>query len=205
VSRFVVVVGILAAALSGAAACNASFPTEPGAPATQLQYQSPTPSVLNPGALVTMLALRVDSDQLYRNVSREAVWASSNSSVVQVNGGVVRAIAPGLAEISATFEGAAASISIAVQPLILFPRLEVRPMADPRIIGNTATGRVLFFESNTSFQDVSTTAVWRSSNPNVATVSGNAVTGAGVGTTEVTITWGSLSIAYRLSIEPIFR
>jgi hypothetical protein len=183
------------------------FPTEPSSPASrvgiQLHYQVASSSELTPGSSLSLRALEVDTARLYRDVTAQAVWVSSDDAVIRSSGpGLLQAVAPGLAEISASYQGSTASILIPVVPPRSFPYLDIRPLANPRAMGSRSTARALMVQSSNSVQDVTADTTWTSSNSTVATVILGVVTGVTPGTVEIAASYGGYTAAYRLSIYP---
>jgi len=151
---------------------------------------------------VSLRALAIDSDGLYRDVTNQSTWTTSDPGVLQVSNGGVRAVAPGLAEIAAANQGASSALAMAVTLPVVFPRLEIRPMPDPRTVGSSASGRAVIFRGVSNSQDVTSLAVWTSSTPSVVNVTSGDVTGIAIGTAEISVSYDGLSTAYRVSVWP---
>jgi hypothetical protein len=113
----------LAAAAFISPSCSASFPTQPTTPApvVGLEIRSFTTSLtgaLRIGTFVTLDAYTVDADGLYTSVSSKASWFSSNPSVVRINSQLSLPLlsleSPGTADVTATYQGFVASVTITV-------------------------------------------------------------------------------------------
>ena len=155
---------------------------------------------------MSLRAFEGNSAELFRDVSTTASWASSDPSVIDRTGiGTFRATGLGQAVVTATFEGRAASTIITVGPSPRpYPYLDIRPFSSPRVPGSAGTITVLLLRGpGSNFEDVTRTAAYASSNPNVATVaSGGEVTAHLIGTTEISVSHSGLTGVYRLSPQP---
>ena len=128
-------------------------------------------------------------------------WTTTNASVASVSGsGLVTANAPGTATIRATVGGVQdeAAITVAapgIQSVQLSPSSFTLTDGSTRQLAVTAT--------NTSGQPVSNpTATWRSSDANVATVSGSGlVTAQGAGRATITATVGGVDGTAEVTVE----
>jgi uncharacterized protein YjdB len=114
-------------------------------------------------------------------------WASDNPAVATVNGGgLVRAVAVGTANVTATIEGVVGSSAITVL-FIPVASVQVTPAQDSTPLGGsrtfTATPRDALGNPLTG-----RAVAWGTNDPAVATVSNGIVTGTGVGTTTITAT-----------------
>jgi Big-like domain-containing protein/all-beta uncharacterized protein len=89
-------------------ACNKSNPAAPSAaaPAASTNFVFVTGAAPMSGATSQFTATAVGPDGAQTNVTAQATWRSSNQSVVAVDqGGVVRGVAVGSADVSATYNG----------------------------------------------------------------------------------------------------
>ena len=192
------------------AGCNAKYPSQPSVPApSTLQVHYPTamgaPLV---GASFFFTAYIINSDGAYEDVTSRATWLSSNPVVVRMTSSPsgFTAVAPGLADLSASYQGLTSSVSVAVLEVDRqFPALAVTA-GNPRVIGQTATTTASLRTSATQSQNVTSQAAWSSSDERVVTVTpaGQAasVKGVGVGTAQITAVFNGLSASYGLSIQP---
>ena len=191
------------------ASCNATLPAAPSSPPVvtsfDIIYSSPTQLPLFTGTTVSLRAFEGNSAELFRDLSAAASWVSSAPAVLDRSAGsTFRAIGPGQAVVTATAEGRVASTTITVtsspRP---YPYLDVRPFLSPRVPGATGTISVLLVRSPSSFEEVTRTAAYASSNPNVASVAqGGEVTAHRIGTTEISVSHSGLVGVYRLSPQP---
>lgn len=203
---------MLVLALALVAACNASYPFPSSRPVpTALQVHFPVP--MGPalvGQSFRLMAYIIDSDGAFEDVTSKARWVSSNAAVVQEAATPPQfvALAPGLADLSATYQGISNAVTITViEADRQFPILTITP-GNPRVVGRSETASALLRASATQSQNVTSQAIWRSSDPNVVSValapSGSvaAVRGVSAGTAIITATVDGVSASYSLSILP---
>lgn len=120
-------------------------------------------------------------------LQRPISWSSSNAAVASVNNGVVRAVAPGTATITATAESQSATARIAVKQVPV-ASVQVTPASAELLIGGSValTARTLDAKGNVL---VGRPITWSSSNPAVATVDASGIVNAlAVGAASVTAT-----------------
>ena len=161
-------------------------------PAT-VEVQSVTldkPSVtLSVGETATLKATVMPENASNKSVT----WASSNPEVATVSGGVVTAVAPGSATVTATAGDKKASCSVTVSKPADIPVAEVSldlPTAQLEI-GQSVTLTATVKPDNATDK----TVTWASSNTAVATVDGGKVKAVGEGTANITATAGGKTAA----------
>ncbi len=128
------------------------------------------------------------------DVTAQAVWTSSNTSVATVNSsGLASTLGAGTTTITATYASTAGTTTLTVTSTTLSSiSVSLPNPALPRGFTEqlTATG---IFSDGTSF-DITTQATWSSSNDSIATVENTGVvTGMGPGTATITATSGDIS------------
>jgi tetratricopeptide (TPR) repeat protein len=130
-------------------------------------------------------------------------WWSNNSAVASVDStGVVKALAPGSAEIVASYRGVQGSTTIEVQASVVKVSL---PATKPIKAGNTIELRPIAEYSGGARSDRDITASafsWSSSNTAVATVLGGVVVAKAPGTARITASYGTLNGSTDLSVLP---
>ncbi|WP_442601685.1 Ig-like domain-containing protein [Paenibacillus sp. KN14-4R] len=145
-------------------------------------------------------AAKKDSD-VFQNITADAIWTSSTPSVVTVEKGLVKPIAPGSAKLTVTYLGKTADVNVIVrlpyQALILTPDkksydffLEDQPL---RITAE-------MMNSSHTKTDVTANATWKSSDNYVATVSGGLITPKGRGNATITIEHLGLTSAVQVNV-----
>ena len=104
---------ILAGALAGSACSGSSTPAVPSTP--------PTPTVVglaiagnttftDRGQMSQLLATATLSNGTQQDQTKATTWSSSNAAVVTVSAGLVTSVGAGSAQISASYQGATASV-----------------------------------------------------------------------------------------------
>jgi uncharacterized protein YjdB len=155
---------------------------------------SPAGRTIAPGTQLQFTATGTFSDGSTQVLNRDATWASDNTAVAIAEGvGTVTAVAPGTANISATFGGVPGSVLLTVSSVTL-TSIAVSPstaaIAPGSTLGYSATGTF----SDGSTQRVTSTVTWSSSSTSVATITtAGQVTGESEGTTTITAQQGSVS------------
>lgn len=163
---------------------------------------APSSATLVPTQVVGLSAVVRDENSVVVT-DRAVTWASSNSGVATVSpSGVVTAVAPGTATITATSEGRTGAASITVAPM---------PVGSVIVSPPTATvtaGQTVSFSAtvrDTSGAVVTDRVVtWRSSNTAVATVSAaGVVTGVTPGVVTITATSEARSGSAAVTVLPV--
>ncbi len=122
---------------------------------------------------------------------RSVSWTSSNSTVATVSDGVVTAVSPGTATITATSEGKSGTSAITVIPVPV-ANVAVAPSATNVVSGQTTTLVATVTDADGGV--LNRTVTWTSSAPSVASVSSTGVvTGLLVGSATITASSGGKS------------
>ncbi|HJR63395.1 MAG TPA: Ig-like domain-containing protein [Gemmatimonadaceae bacterium] len=134
---------------------------------------------------------------------RTITWTTSNALIATVsNSGLVTALLPGSATITATAQGVEGTATVTVNP---FPvgSVSVDPTSATVFIGRTT--QLTATVRNTQGEVMTGQAVtWSSSNSNVATVSTSGlVTGVASGTATITATSGGRSGTSAITVTPV--
>jgi hypothetical protein len=201
---------LLVCVVTALGGCKASVPTVPDAVpvAVQILYGLPTPPLVV-GSDVSLRAYVADSDFAFRDVTSQAIWSTSDSSVVQVlAGGRMQALRLGTVDVFARFEGVTGSLRVRVEPArVDYPRLFLSFGIFLTLqVGQSSSWRAQLLPTAFSAgQDVTGVATWTSSNPQVASVTQGRITGLTVGTTEINVSYNGVSHSFSYSIEPRFR
>lgn len=205
---WIVAVGVFVACGSNPAAPSASTVTVTGN----------VPSVGQTSQMTATVRLSNGSTQ---DVTTQATWSSSNTSVATVtSGGLLKVLQLGNADITATYQGVNGKLSVSLVTAITIsgtvpatrlggdgmPTLTFNgpsasfgvgsglPIFDGEIILSAVTGA--------GAQDVTTQATWSSSNPAVATVSpkGVATFGLMLGTADISAMFQGITAKVTLSL-----
>ncbi len=127
------------------------------------------------------------SDGSTQDLTGQASWQSSNASIVTINaGGLAASVAPGAAQLTASFGGQSASTAaFQVTPATLVS-LALSPTSASIAKGTTQQFQVTGTFSDTSTQDLTNLVVLTSGDPTVATISaGGLASGVGIGATQI--------------------
>ncbi len=154
-----------------------------GAVIKSLQSIAVTPSdpSLAAGTTLQLTATGMWSDLSNQDLSSSASWASSDAAVLTVSAaGLVTAVAPGTATVTATSGGVAGSTTVAVTTATL-QSIALTPPAPSIAKGTTRQFAATGTYSNGTTQDLTSQATWSSSDSTIATVSDAAGT-KGLGT-----------------------
>jgi hypothetical protein len=147
---------------------------------------TPTTASIQVGATTTLAAQPRAADNSPLN-GRAVVWSTSAAAVATVANGVVTAVSPGSAVISATSEGqvGSATITVTTPPPAPVASVVITPATATVQVGGTTT---LTAEARAASNAVLTgrTITWSSSAPSVATVASGVVTAVSAGSATIT-------------------
>jgi hypothetical protein len=199
-------IALIAVAL---AACHASYPFQPSSPnPTRLLvlYRFGGTGPIVPGSTGTLSAYTIDDDGIAQDVTSRATWESSNPSVVRATNPTFTAVAQGVADVIATYQGLAGRITASVTDPLDYPRIEVRGFLGT-FPGESAHLSASFWTAAFQSRDVSTTATWTSLDPQIATIGsttngGVAVIGVSPGNARIKVTANGISATYIISVQP---
>ena len=124
-----------------------------------------------PAGVTTQLTATasIAGGRLVHDVTASAIWTSSDASVASVAGGLVQAVGPGIATISATRSGVSGAVELTVTQASL-TSVDLGPaFALPAGVGKRLTAIGTFSDLTT--RDLTTSLTWTTSAPSIATVS----------------------------------
>ncbi len=167
--------------------------TVTGAVLQSIAVTPANPSIAK-GSTQQFTATGTFSDNSTQNLTNTATWVSATPSVATINStGLATGVGVGTSTISATQGSVTGSTVLTVTGAVL-QSIAVTP-ANPSVAKGltqqfTATGTF----SDSSTQNLTNTVTWASATPSVATISNTGLaTGAGVGTSTISATQGSVS------------
>lgn len=202
---------VLGAALVADSACTATYTAPDGSPKLadlQIYYRFGI-STTDVGGDVSLQALSIDSDGVYRDVSRQAVWTSLSPTIARSNGdGSFSAVGSGVATLAAAFGGLSATTTVPLRNFFstTLPYMSVNVSILIQTIGDTGEANAILRLLAGTSTVVTSRAAWRSSEERVATVAaGGRVTAVGTGTVDISATADGLTGTYRFSIFPRTR
>jgi uncharacterized protein YjdB len=153
------------------------------------------------GTKAVLVATAVYSDGTSTDVTAQAAWTSSAPSIATVAAGVVAALAPGSATITAAFQGLTATASITV-PNASIASIAVTPLAATTGVGGTVAFTAVATLSDQSHQDVTASATWTSSSAAVASVGPDGqAQGLSAGATTIRATVGAVFGEAKLTVS----
>lgn len=132
------------------------------------------------------------------DVTSSATWSSSSSSVAGVSGGTITGNGIGSATITATYKGKSATCSVKVTGS---PTLSLGWTSVDLKRGDVRTNAAIYNPNNgTAATNVTSSAVWTTSNSGVATVVGGQITAQGKGTCTITATYNGVSASCTVNV-----
>jgi trimeric autotransporter adhesin len=144
------------------------------------------------------------SDGSTQNLTNSVTWSSSGASVVSVNAaGTATAAAIGSATISATSGSISGNAGLSVTQAVAVS-LAVSPAKSSLMLGSSVQLQAVATFSDGTTQNMTSTATWNSTSPNIVGVSGSGVaSGQQVGSTTVVATSASLTGSSNVTVTPL--
>ena len=132
------------------------------------------------------------------DVTVSATWSSGNTSVATVSGGTVTGKGAGTATITATYNGKSATCSVTV---VGSATLSLGWTSATLEKGSVRTNAAIYNPNNgTASTNVTSSAVWKTSNAGVATAGSGTITAQGKGTCTITVTYNGLSASCTVTV-----
>ena len=132
------------------------------------------------------------------NVTSTATWSSGNTSVATVSGGTVTGKGAGTTTITATYNGKSATCSVTV---VGSATLSLGWTSATMEKGSVRTNAAIYNPNNgTASTNVTSSAVWTTSNAGVATAGSGTITAQGKGTCTITVTYNGLSASCTVTV-----
>jgi Right handed beta helix region/Bacterial Ig-like domain (group 2) len=137
-----------------------------------------------------------------QTVTRNATWQSSNAAVATVSaGGLVTAVVPGTARITATYQGSVGSFGVLVPPTVA--SLAVSGVTLLTALGSASQLTATVSLDGGSTQNVTAGAAWQTSSAAVVTVSTSGlITAVSAGAATITATYEGHTASTTVSIAP---
>jgi uncharacterized protein YjdB len=201
--------GVVKAVAPGSATIDATAGGKSGSttvtvtlvPVATVSVNPPSVSVVAGRSTTLAATLRDASGQIVSG--RAVAWSSSNTLIATVSSsGVVTAIAPGAAAITATSEGRSGSSSVTVTPV---PVATVTVAPTPTTLETGATITLSATLKDAGGATLTNRAIaWSSSNSLVASVSGTGVvTAVSAGSATITATGEGVSGTASVTVKPV--
>lgn len=159
------------------------------------------PSDIEVGSIQQLVANAHYSNSTTSIITSAANWSSSDPSILHIsNEGLLTALAPGDATITASYEGEHASSTSTAYTL---SSLSITPAALTLAIASSHTLTATGIYTNNTTSDLSPETSWQSSNNNIATVDENGlVVAVSAGNTNVTASIGDINTSLELKVSP---
>lgn len=142
------------------------------------------------------------ADGTTADVTADAVWSSSDENVAYVSKGAITGYTEGEATITASYGSSTAAVSVAVGKS---SRLSVDDSTVNLRLNGIQQLKLTSMSSEGTSADVTESAVWTSSDSDVAYVSKGLITGYKSGTATVTASYGGKSVTVSVSVEQASR
>ncbi len=151
---------------------------------------TPTSPSFAAGTVQMFHVIATYTDGSTQDVTASARFTSSNPGVVRLDGnGAATGIRPGSAQVTVTFAGLSAMTQTVMVTNATLVSMAVTPPNPQFALGTTQQFTVIGTFSDGSTQNLTTTAVWASSNPAVLTINGNGLaTSVSTGSAQVSAT-----------------
>ena len=153
---------------------------------------------LRKGAEATINLTATYSDNMTADVTADADWSSTNDNVATVVNGKVKAIGAGTATITATYGGKTVTVDTKVE---VISRLEADHSKVSILLNKSAEVKLTATYSDGEPADVTSSAVWSSSDEDVADFVNGEIHGYGPGTATLTATYGTKSTTITVDVD----
>lgn len=133
------------------------------------------------------------------NLSKSIVWTSSNPSVASVKNGSVKALTEGKATLTGTYQNQNLTVEVTV-----VPKLQKLIMGQKNLTlspqSTTTIGVMAKYDTGKTTM-VTTSAVWSSSKPGVATVTNGKIVAVAKGKTVITAKWDNKKVTIPVTVK----
>ncbi|QGQ97183.1 Ig-like domain-containing protein [Paenibacillus psychroresistens] len=153
---------------------------------------------LRKGATEPLVLTATLSDGISKPVTDQATWTSDNDAIAYVTNGIVTAVSSGQAVITAKYGESTATVTIQVE---IPTRLEVNQtdlfmkVADSQQLSLNG-----YFTGSSEPVDITTQAIWTTSNEEIASVSEGLVTGIAMGQATLVGKYGGKSVSITVDV-----
>jgi uncharacterized protein YjdB len=156
-----------------------------------------------PSRSINLLAYTVANDGSYRDVTSEVSWTSTAPDVVSVRNGAATtatALSAGSAALTATYLGLSDTLALTVRPFQDFADSQLRLQLPGNLHPGNAARALAYLQG--ADEDVTTRAVWFSSNPQVLRVDGGRLVALKPGTVRITASFDGYTDDCVVSVHP---
>jgi uncharacterized protein YjdB len=199
--------GLVTAAAVGSASVTATIGavnaqtqlTVTGAALVSIAVSS-SPTSIPLGESQQLTAIGTYTDGTTQNLTNIAAWTSSSPTIAPVSAaGIVTASAVGSAAVTATVSQMKGTFSLTVIPAVL-QTLAILAGNSNIPLGSTEQLAATGTYSDGTQQDLTSTAAWTSSPPDITSVSGGMVTGEAIGSSSVMAAVGAVNAQTQLTV-----
>ncbi|MFT3836836.1 MAG: Ig-like domain-containing protein [Myxococcaceae bacterium] len=165
---------------------------------TRIEISPVDPTIARSTSL-QLVATGLFSDGSAMDVTAAATWASADTSIVTVAGGLVKGMAGGSAKVTATFNGVIGGTQVTVTTATL-TSIELSPPSATLAVNTNFQLTAFGHFSDGSTQDITASASWTSSAGSIASCSGGLVLGLSGGTATITASMGGQQAAALITV-----
>ncbi|MHA7967089.1 Ig-like domain-containing protein [Paenibacillus sp. CAU 1782] len=144
-----------------------------------------------------------------KDVTSEATWKTSSSTVVKVDKGVLTGVGSGTATISATYKGYTASIKATSQfiydEIVLMDGDDEAPATISDIKLGESLNYTLIGRKDNKSTSIASEAVWTTTSSSVATVDEGKITLVGTGTATITAKYKGKSDSVKITVTSPYK
>jgi hypothetical protein len=159
--------------------------------------------------VIVNLFASISGSSSKKDVTSEASWRTSSSSVVKVDKGILTGVGSGTATISATYKGYTASIKATSQFIYDEIVLMDGDKEAPAVISDIKLGESLDYtlvgRKNNISTSIASEAVWTTTSSSVATVDEGKITLVGTGTTTITAKYKGKSDSVKITVTSPYK
>jgi hypothetical protein len=198
---FLLVYGLLALITIALAGCGGSSSSSSSAssntPVLQSITVSPASASITIGATQPFTATGHYSDSSTQNLTSSATWSSSVPADATIAVGLAKGVAAGSTNITASVgtmtSSPAAVLAVTAAPTAVLQSITVSPASASITIGATQPFTATGHYSDSSTQNLTSSASWTSSVPADATIAAGLAEGVAAGSTNITATVGTMT------------
>lgn len=133
------------------------------------------------------------------NISKQVTWTSSNNNVAIVKNGTVKTLTEGQATLTGTYQNQTIKAEVTVVPLLKKLITGQKTLVLSPQASSTLSVMAQYDTGKTTI--VTSSAVWSSTKPSVATVTGGKIVAVGKGKTSITAKWGNKKVTIPVTVK----
>lgn len=151
------------------------------------------------------LTLNGSKNSVVEDVTSEAIWSTSNSSIAKVDEGTITLVGTGTVTITAKLKGKSDSISIVVSSPYKSISISPNEQVELEIGADDKELQAIVLPKDGGMLDVTKNAQWTSSNSNVATVEKGVVKAISAGTTTVSVSHMGVTTSIQVVVRTAYQ